>query len=423
MELILENTILAAFSGLFGTYVIVRLAECFMRQPRKKKHMRILSILACFTVIAVGHYLSYSTIVLLLFYFAAVFVITAGYQDASRSKLMYVVYGMLAVSGIQLLMTMLVRMDTHVLPFDKQILTYIVEYTAALMLGRVSAARQDIPVPKIYWAAIVLVPVSSMYVISLLYKVGSLSTVELVIAAVAILGVDYIIILLYDALAGAYQQSLRQSLLEQQNKYYASQLKSMSEAYNTIRSVKHDISKSLNAIRYLASKNECSKIMDYVDSVNSAPGFNVKYVDTGNGVIDGILNYKRQEAADAGIRMECSVAVMAEMQLDAFDISILLGNLLDNALTAAKAFGDAGYVSVDMKQTMTKLTIRIENPYGHELVYNHRHQLVSTKPDSKEHGIGLENVMRIVKKYEGQMDIYMEDSIFKVIVNIYFDNL
>ncbi len=421
MKTAVKSFLFAGLSGLFGIYIIFQLANCFLGKPRKEKRIKEICVAAGFAAIMAGHSLPGGFFTAVAGYAAAVLIVAKAYNGGRTSKILYAAYGILIMVGIQALLVVMQQQDPQEARFNRQLLAYIVEYIAAVMLKRINLTQREIPVPKIYWAYVVVVPISSMYVIYLLYKVGSLSVMEIFLAAAAVLGVDYIIILLYDALMEAYQRSLRQSMLERQNLYYANQLQMMSEAYDTIRSVKHDISKSLNAIRYLAQKNECGRIIDYVDSVNEAPGFNANYIDTGNGAIDNILNYKQQEAEKAGVEISCSAAVGSDAQLNEFDMAILLGNLLDNAVTAAAEAESGKTVQVMIRQTADAVLINVENPYSHELVYNRSHKLVSTRPDAREHGIGLENVSRIVKKYEGTIDIYSENNIFKVKIKIFPD--
>lgn len=417
MELVLEEGLMAGLSGLFGTYIIMRLAACFLCRKQKSRLVRILPCMGSFIIISAGHYLSDSLWVIIGCHFVAIVLMTAAYKDDKEKMVLYLVNAALVVMGVQILMALLMKNTGKggAIKYDEQLMVNAVEYIAALMIGKVSHTKGDIRIPKIYWAAVVLVPVASMYVFSMLYKTGSLSTAEILFAALALLGVDYLMIVLYGALTAAYRRSLQQTLLEQQNRYYSEQLKSMSEAYDTIRSVKHDLKGCLNAVRFLAEQGMIREIVRYVERVNGSPGFNVKYVDTGNIMIDGILNFEKQQAVNAGVKMEFEkIVVMQKMDYDEFDMSILLGNLLDNAISAAQPLGDAGYVKVRLEQKMNVLRIVVSNPYRHALRCDHTGGLLTTKRDIRNHGIGLNNVKKIVEQYKGSIHFYTEDQIFRV---------
>lgn len=418
MEVILENGLMSALSGLFGTYIILRLAACFLNRRRENRAARILPCLLCFVLIGAGHFLFGNFWLIIGCYGGAILLMGTAYEDDTDQKLLYVANSALVVVGVQVLMALLmggVGKNNSGVKYDEQLMVNAVEYIAAMMIGKAGRSRTAIRIPKIYWAAVVLVPVSSMYVFSMLYKAGSLTPVEILIAALALLGVDYCIILLYEALTAAYRRTLEQALLAEQNRYYASQLKSLSEAYNTIRSVKHDIKGNLNAIRVLAEEGRTQEIVDYVGGINEAPGFNMKYVDTGNLLIDGILNYEKQQAVNTGVRMEFTkIIVMEKMDYNEFDMSIVLGNLLDNAITAAAPLEEEGYVQVYMEQRRDRLRIEVCNPFRHTLKKDRSGRFLSTKEDAANHGIGLGNVRKIVEKYDGSIRFNTDHQIFKV---------
>ena len=53
-----------------------------------------------------------------------------------------------------------------------------------------------------------------------------------------------------------------------------------------------------------------------------------------------------------------------------------------------------------------------------ESIINQKQKFITTKEDKLNHGIGLENVSRTVKKYDGDMRISQENERFIVTINI-----
>ena len=53
-----------------------------------------------------------------------------------------------------------------------------------------------------------------------------------------------------------------------------------------------------------------------------------------------------------------------------------------------------------------------------ESIINQKQKFITTKEDKLNHGIGLENVRRTVKKYDGDMRISQENERFIVTINI-----
>lgn len=56
--------------------------------------------------------------------------------------------------------------------------------------------------------------------------------------------------------------------------------------------------------------------------------------------------------------------------------------------------------------------------YDMESIINQKQKFITTKEDKLNHGIGLENISRTVKKYDGDMRISQENERFIVSINI-----
>ena len=83
------------------------------------------------------------------------------------------------------------------------------------------------------------------------------------------------------------------------------------------------------------------------------------------------------------------------------DITSVLGNLLDNAMEGARQCEDGKVVIALYMENGGRLAIcRIENNYVGELK-NEGTRLLTTKENPELHGIGLQNVKRIVEEYSG----------------------
>ena len=66
----------------------------------------------------------------------------------------------------------------------------------------------------------------------------------------------------------------------------------------------------------------------------------------------------------------------------------------------------------------SQIFISVRNSYDMESIINQKQKFITTKEDKLNHGIGLENVRRTVKKYDGDMRISQENERFIVSINI-----
>lgn len=80
---------------------------------------------------------------------------------------------------------------------------------------------------------------------------------------------------------------------------------------------------------YEALKRYCSENLKFLDKKDFIS-------NSGNLYIDSVVNYKADMAEKAGIKVTANTEVPQDAEMNAEDISICLGNLLDNAIEAVK---------------------------------------------------------------------------------------
>jgi len=84
--------------------------------------------------------------------------------------------------------------------------------------------------------------------------------------------------------------------------------------------------------------------------------------------------------------------------MESTDVTIILGNLLNNALTAV-AVVDKSFIRLNITYQKGRLLITVENSFDGIIRYE-KNQIVS-RYDEKNRGIGLKNVRKVVERYDG----------------------
>lgn len=159
--------------------------------------------------------------------------------------------------------------------------------------------------------------------------------------------------------------------------------------------------------------DEASRFADRV-SYNLAKFDNV--IDVQNDFINAILNSKLITASEYGIRIICSSSNNIS-GIDDIDLCNLLGNMLDNAIEAAKAC-DKGYIEVSINSDENKLLVIIANSIAQSVLKSNK-DLTSTKRDSERHGYGIKTIRSIAHKYDGVAKFYEENNMFYCQVLMY----
>ena len=141
---------------------------------------------------------------------------------------------------------------------------------------------------------------------------------------------------------------------------------------------------------------------------------------TGNPVTDVIVNDKRQQCEDQGIPFQTDFHYPDSGSFDAFDVGIVLQNLLQNALEACEKISEGErFISLAGRRKGRFLLIEVKNSFAGDLVFGADGLPVTDKKtDVSMHGIGLSSVRRIAEKYMGEMEVCPENQVFRVTVMV-----
>ena len=173
------------------------------------------------------------------------------------------------------------------------------------------------------------------------------------------------------------------------------------------RALWHDLSKYLRAAQVEIMDSSALKQLESM--LQSA----TQIVDVGNNVLNVILNEYDQMARASGTELRMKVQILPELPVSPADLYILIGNTMDNALTACK--------DLPQGQRIIQLTLRTYNGVlYYKLVnpcVNHTQKAV-TDP---LHGYGLDNVRLCVRKYRGDVETVKEDGFFVFSAHLNFE--
>lgn len=194
--------------------------------------------------------------------------------------------------------------------------------------------------------------------------------------------------------------SIIESYLNAQKKYYETQKRSNNE----IRSIKHDMKNHLLCIKQLCANGNYSGLDEYISDISDTLDSVDKSIHTGNEIADVIINEKIRQANELGIDFSyCGEPV--NINIKPVDVCTILSNLLDNAIEANSEVGPYNkYVELTFRQTKNFLLITVKNPTVNNIKISDN-IIVTTKSDKKIHGFGIDNVRRAVKKYEGELNL------------------
>ena len=212
----------------------------------------------------------------------------------------------------------------------------------------------------------------------------------------------------------AFQQGMA-ALQEEQATLYAEHQQtqairaSIHEAeqfYTRIRQLKHEMRGHMTNIKALTGRGEYVSLEDYIARMDESISDFELTLQTGNPVTDVIVNDIRRQSLDLGIRFQVDFHYRSP-GYDAFDVGIILQNLLQNAIEACEKVSEGErFIVLTGKRKGRFFLIEVKNSFAGEVVFVQDGLPVTTKKeDVPMHGIGLSNVRREAEKYMGELEL------------------
>lgn len=191
----------------------------------------------------------------------------------------------------------------------------------------------------------------------------------------------------------------------------------------SIRALRHDLKNHATTMQLLLDQGKLEELKQYFHKLRSEASLPSGSYQTGSGLLDGLLKLKLSPVLEQGIRTEVSLDFRSGAFLDNFDLCVLMGNVLDNAIEACQQVEplENRFIRISGGQAANCLLIRTENSYSSV-------QLPLTglpdtsKSDKFLHGFGLRNIKRVLDKYQGTLTLSAQDGTFTASILIPIPN-
>lgn len=130
-----------------------------------------------------------------------------------------------------------------------------------------------------------------------------------------------------------------------------------------------------------------------------------------NTLINAVLSEYRTKAEQEGLEFSARIQMSKELACDEAEFCVMLSNLLENSLDAAKS-----YIAISIKHLNHQLSLNVKNDYEGELKKSAENNYLTTKPQGS--GLGLKSVEAILKSNSGFLKIEDTDGVFDVFATL-----
>ena len=204
----------------------------------------------------------------------------------------------------------------------------------------------------------------------------------------------------------------------QQAQAIRERIRQVEQFYQQVRELKHEMRGHLTNLKGLAHTGEYGSLEDYIAKMDGSISELELTVQTGNPVTDVIVGDVQQKCQKLGVGFQDDFHYPVSGGYDAFDMGIILQNLLQNALEACEKAGrDSRFIELSGKGRGRFFLVEVRNSFEGNVTFGPDGLPVTTKTENASmHGIGLANVRREAEKYMGEVEIGYEKQVFTVTV-------
>ena len=231
-----------------------------------------------------------------------------------------------------------------------------------------------------------------------------------------------VVTVLFQKIRAKQEEELYDGMLSEQLNSMKRHIGQVENLYQDIRGLKHDMANHILTLEKLYGSDETAAAKEYAKELKAALNHADMDIKSGNPVTDVILREWKEEASKHEIRFRCGFGFPTGSRINAFDVSILLNNALQNAVENTAGEKD-GLIEIRSYRNKNAFIIEIRNTFTGQLRWDTENMLPVTSKDKaadpafgKKHGHGLRNMKRVAEKYMGDIDISAADGEFKLSV-------
>lgn len=413
------------FSSIFMTYTIYKFMRIFYTEKNTDLKIEIGSYILYFMITTILYLLVKLPIVLIIANIGLFFMLTFNYKSSFKKRiltalLIYLI--LICIEMIIVIATGYLRLGPLIRSDYESILGIIiirmVSYFVALIIGGHKNIRQGDIIPNIYWLCILIIPIGTLYLLITIFTDSGLTPVIIFISTALTLLINFATFYMYDEISRILSEKVDNIFIQQQNKYYEQQLELMRVSLQATKTIKHDLKNHVTSLYALAEEGKKEKLLEYLSGVMEVSNNKEGFAHTGNVVIDSIINFKLQEAEKERIAVTIDFNIPKDLKIPSFDITVILGNLLDNALNAVRKLDKNRYINIMVKYTKGRLILKMENSFN-GIIIEEGGMIHTSESDKNNHGLGLESVKTVLEKYNGTIDIEYDDSTFHTALLMY----
>ena len=198
-------------------------------------------------------------------------------------------------------------------------------------------------------------------------------------------------------------------LVEYQTEQSEKHLNEVRSIHKEMRGYKHDFHHHLQALIGQLEAGEVDRALAYIEQLDNQLMNVDTLLKTGNVSLDAILSAKTAQAKAENIAVTVKANVPDALTISDLELSIIIGNLLDNAIEACRTVTGERFIRIYISMKGTMLYFSMLNAAGAKK--KKTGTLFATHKDGV-HGFGLRRAEAILEEHGGWVKYNSEDGAF-----------
>lgn len=250
----------------------------------------------------------------------------------------------------------------------------------------------------------------SMYMIT----VGGKTTEYIYVAVTLLIScLDAVIFIFLRKMNRTSQIEKERDIMEIQLQRQQDEMQHLQQQYEEISILRHDFRNGIDCLCGMIEQGDCSGALAYAKRFKERKVNTIlSQVQCSSTMLNAVVNAKFNDAQSKGIDTSLRLVVQIPHDLE-FDLSIMLSNLLDNAIEACEKNPSNVQILLTISEEAGYYRLVVRNTIAASVLKKNQ-ELKTEKANKKLHGWGLRSVTDLVSKRNGLIDFYEKEGMFYV---------
>lgn len=409
------------------TFAIYKLFHSFFEEQVDNKRSELLSYFVYTVLLSAIIFVTRVPLIMLVFNVVSLFLLSFYYQFSIHRKIVVtsLIYTILLLveiivsAGIGFLDISIYNNSSFNSIVGLILIRTITMIVAYLFSKYKSSKKNDYPLSPIYYLACTVILFGTLYLFTTSLENDNLTIYNILISGTILIIVNITMIIIDEKIYNAINSANEKNVLKQQNIAYENQAEIISQSTKSIIALRHDMKNHFIMLSEMYQNNKSDEIETYIGNI-------IHEIDNGgfsksnNFVIDSIINFKLGTLQGTNAKINVNVDIPQQINILAYDLTIILGNLLDNAITAVLKSKNKK-LDLQISCSMGNLIILVDNSFNGKLIIENG-RFKTTKKFNCNHGIGLANIEKSLGNYGGEIRTEYTTEMFSVAVIIPYEN-